>query len=123
MDPAELLAKKELLKNGPPAQDIQKQNPPPTQQQPQQTQQIPDEIFQSNRTFCQLGNQREGFMEIDLKSFVEKGEETRYLSIELIGYDIPEGTKTPVQASCSMSISNEIQFNKFKEFVSNLTWK
>ena len=56
-------------------------------------------------------------IEIDLISFREKGEENRYLSFDVVGA-APDG----VQNETNVSISNEQDFDSFKEFISNLNW-
>ena len=58
-----------------------------------------------------------GVIEIDLISFREKGQESRYLSIKTIGAgENGKGSET------NLSIDNEIDFMKFKKFISELNW-
>lgn len=58
-----------------------------------------------------------GVLEIDLISFRERGQESRYLSINVVGAGQDGG-----QSDTTISIDNEIDFIKFKEFVSKLNW-
>lgn len=61
--------------------------------------------------------QLSGVLEIDLISFREKGQESRYLSINTLGSDsIGESSNTII------SIDNELDFNRFKKFISELNW-
>lgn len=58
-----------------------------------------------------------GVLEIDLISFRERGQESRYLSISSIGSN-GEGEAS----NTIMSIDNEADFLKLKNFISNLNW-
>jgi hypothetical protein len=58
-----------------------------------------------------------GVLEIDLISFRERGVESRYLSVNTVGVG-QDGN----QSETIISIDNEDDFNKFKNFVSNLNW-
>jgi hypothetical protein len=58
-----------------------------------------------------------GILEIDLISFRERGTESRYLSVNLVG-----SGKDGNQSDTTISIDNETDFNRFKSFISNLNW-
>ena len=58
-----------------------------------------------------------GVLEIDLISFRERGQESRYLSINAVG-----AGKDGNQSDTTISIDNEADFKRFKEFVSKLNW-
>lgn len=58
-----------------------------------------------------------GILEIDLISFREKGEESRYVKFFSVGA-AEDGT----QSETTISIDNEGDFNRFKKFVSDLNW-
>lgn len=58
-----------------------------------------------------------GVIEIDLVSFRERGQESRYLSIKTIGVGLDGG-----QSETRNSIDSEIDFKRFKDFISNLNW-
>lgn len=58
-----------------------------------------------------------GVLEIDLISFRERGQESRYLSINALGAG-QDGN----QSDTTISIDNEADFKRFKEFVSKLNW-
>ena len=61
--------------------------------------------------------QLSGVIEIDLISFRERGQESRYLSINTVGAG-QDGS----QSETNISIGNEEDFNRFKKFVSELNW-
>lgn len=58
-----------------------------------------------------------GILEIDLISFRERGQESRYLSINTVGAG-QDGNQTDT----TISIDNEVDFKRFKDFISNLNW-
>lgn len=58
-----------------------------------------------------------GVLEIDLISFRERGQESRYLSINAIG-----AGSSGEQSDTTLSIDNEADFNRFKKFISDLNW-
>lgn len=58
-----------------------------------------------------------GVLEIDLISFRERGQESRYLSINTVGAGQDGG-----QSDTTISIDNEADFNRFKDFISKLNW-
>lgn len=62
-------------------------------------------------------NEVSGILEIDLVSFRVKGEESRYLSINTTG-----ASENGDQSIATLSITNETDFNRFKEFISKLNW-
>jgi len=58
-----------------------------------------------------------GIIEVDLISFRERGQESRFLSVNTQGAD-EEGNSSKT----SINIDNEADFNKFKQFISQLNW-
>jgi len=58
-----------------------------------------------------------GVLEIDLISFRERGQESRYLSINATGVG-QDGN----QSETTISIDNEKDFNRLKKFFSQLNW-
>lgn len=58
-----------------------------------------------------------GILEIDLISFRERGQESRYLSINTVG-----AGREGEQSDTTISIDNEADFNRFKKFISDLNW-
>lgn len=58
-----------------------------------------------------------GVLEIDLISFRERGQESRYLSINAVG-----AGGNGEQSDTTLSIDNEADFNRFKKFISELNW-
>jgi len=58
-----------------------------------------------------------GILEIDLISFRERGQESRYLSINTTG-----SNQTGEQSDTTISIDNEDDFNRLKMFISKLNW-
>lgn len=96
------------------------QTTPPTQML--NTTNQPVEDFSEAKTFLNLETkniegQISGIIEIDLISFRERGQESRYLSIKTVGAG--EGGKS---SETAISISNEDDFNRFKKFISELNW-
>jgi len=85
---------------------------------------IVDNISQENsaQTYMKLETKNDkgelsGVLEIDLISFRERGQESRYLSIDATGVG-----RDGQQSDTTISINNEKDFNNFKEFISNLNW-
>ena len=58
-----------------------------------------------------------GVIEIDLISYREKGEESRYLSVSAVGVD-----SSGEPSNTFISIDNEADFNRLKMFISDLNW-
>jgi len=118
----------------------QPQNKPQPQQHTQQTQQMQqNNVNQPEDQTASEGHQTQsrpadsntymnlscknaegevsGVLDIDLISFRERGQESRYLSINSFGAD-REGN----QSEARIYINNEEDFNRLKEFISNLNW-
>jgi hypothetical protein len=101
-----------------PGQNQQPQQPQVTQEQPP----VVEENIENTNTYMKLetknpDGQVSGVLEIDLISFRERGKESRYLSVNLIGMG-----QDGAQSDTTISIGNEQDFNKFKEFIANLNW-
>ena len=58
-----------------------------------------------------------GVIEIDLISYREKGEESRYLSVSTVGVN-----SSGEPSNTFISIDNEADFNRLKMFISDLNW-
>jgi hypothetical protein len=58
-----------------------------------------------------------GIIEVDLISFREKGQESRFLSINTTGAGEDGNSSTT-----SININNEQDFDRFKKFISELNW-
>jgi len=58
-----------------------------------------------------------GIIEVDLISFRERGQESRFLQVHTTGAD-SEGN----ESTTAINIDNEEDFNKFKKFISQLNW-
>jgi len=58
-----------------------------------------------------------GILEIDLISFRERGVESRFLQVNSVG-----ASQNGQEGDVTIAIDNEADFNKFKEFISNLNW-
>jgi hypothetical protein len=104
--------------NQAPVQNQQPQQPQVTQEQPP----VVEENVENTNTYMKLetknpDGQVSGVLEIDLISFRERGKESRYLSVNLIGMG-----QDGAQSDTTISIGNEQDFNKFKEFIANLNW-
>ena len=62
-------------------------------------------------------------MEMDLVTFRERGTETRYLSVSIYGTEVVgDANKIPERQYTSLIIDNKEDFEKLKEFISNLNW-
>lgn len=77
---------------------------------------------EDNSTFMRLETKNEdsqvsGIIEVDLISFREKGQESRFLQVHVSGADADGNANTT-----AVSIGNEADFNKFKKFISQLNW-
>lgn len=83
---------------------------------------VPDKIqAQQPQTYCLIGNQEEGYIEFDLVSFRQKGEERRYAHINLVGFVDTEGGAEETSRAY-VNLSNREDFEKFKQFISSLNW-
>jgi len=58
-----------------------------------------------------------GIIEVDLISFRERGQESRFLSVNTTGANA-EGEPS----TTTINIDNEADFNRFKKFISQLNW-
>lgn len=58
-----------------------------------------------------------GIIEVDLISFRERGQESRFLSVNTTGSDAEGKLSTT-----TINIDNEADFNRFKKFISQLNW-
>lgn len=58
-----------------------------------------------------------GIIEVDLISFRERGQESRFLSVNTTGADAEGNSSTT-----AINIDNEEDFNRFKKFISELNW-
>lgn len=81
-----------------------------------------DVVSSDTKTYIRLETknsegQLSGVLEIDLISFRERGQESRYLSINTIG-----AGGNGEQSDTTLSIGNEADFNRFKKFISDLNW-
>jgi len=106
-------------------------NVPGAQNQPAQPAQPADNFIETvakaanpeeTKTYIRLETKNpegevSGVLEIDLISFRERGQESRYLSINTIGAG-QDGNQTDT----TISIDNEADFKRFKDFISNLNW-
>jgi len=75
-------------------------------------------VFEENGTYCKIGSEDAGFLEIDLQSFKERGVETRHISFSVVGLD---ETKEKVVKS-EMFILEETSWKNFQNFISKLNW-
>jgi len=81
----------------------------------------PKKAFEAVKdTYFVLGNEGVGKMEIDLVTYREKGEETRYIAMMFSGMNIKEEPPTPQEAF--FNIETKEEFSDFKKFIANLNW-
>jgi RNA-binding protein YlmH len=77
-----------------------------------------DVIFEEQGTFCRVGSELSGILEVDLQSIKQKGVEIRNISFAIpLGVDENEN---PVKAE--MLFMDEKIFEKFKSFIAKLNW-
>ena len=82
-----------------------------------------ESIFEENGTFCAVGSEANGILEVDLQSIKQKGVENRSISFAIIlnGATIKVDEKeNPIKAE--MLFRNEKDFEKFKAFIAKLNW-
>ena len=100
-----------------PQPEFKPEQPEQPNPQPQATQPAEDAKTYMRLETKNSEGQTSGILEIDLISFRERGQESRYLSINTVGAGQDGG-----QSDTTISIDNEQDFNKFKEFIANLNW-
>lgn len=112
-----------------PVQPVQQvvQAPVQTVQQPVQqvhenryAGQIGDIDIKTEKTYVSIGNKQHGIIEIDLISNREKGRETRYLDIQIHGWN---NSGDIVDGPVSMAITSKEEFETLKKFFSTLSWE
>ena len=74
-----------------------------------------------NQTFYKHEDSEGGSMEVDLISFRERGAETRYLSLSILGYDPNQEQSAPQQAL--LTIGSKEAFESLKSFFGQLNWE
>lgn len=80
-------------------------------------------VNQDGETYFFFESNDNEVMEMDLITFREKGEETRYLALSIFGAEITEDpNKAPVQQYTSLTIRSKEEFEKLKKFISQLNW-
>ena len=113
-------------------QNVRTEQPPQPQQpqvpelQPQQSPQgdgdvtIPAIETREASTYLSIGTERNGNVEFDLMSHREKGQEVRYLNIQVQGFSLDEKGKVN---HTYMSIASKEDFEKIKSFFSTIKWE
>ena len=85
---------------------------------------VPKEIREipiiSEKTYMSLGKKETGFVELDLVNHRERGQERRYLNIQISGWSFENEEQV---SDAYMMITSEEEFEAIKTFFSNLTWK
>lgn len=74
-------------------------------------------IFEKNGTFCRVGSDSSGILEVDLQSSKQRGTEVRCVSFAVIGFN----EENQIIKS-EMLLMDEQSFNKYKEFIAQLNW-
>jgi len=77
----------------------------------------PGLIFEENGTFCRVGSEDAGTLEVDLQSIKQKGVEVRNVSFAVVGFD-----ENQQVVKSEMLLMDENNFNKFKAFIAKLNW-
>lgn len=73
-------------------------------------------------TYLSVGSKEQGYVEFDLMSHREKGNEIRYLNIQVQGFSLDENNRGKVN-NTYMAITNREDFEKVKSFFSTLKWE
>lgn len=71
-------------------------------------------------TYISVGNKTEGIVEFDLMSHREKGQEVRYLHIQVRGLSLDDKGSP---SNTYMAITNKEEFEQIKSFFSTLKWE
>jgi hypothetical protein len=71
-------------------------------------------------TYISLGDKTQGIVEFDLMSHREKGQEVRYLHIQVRGFSLDEKGSS---ANTYMAIQSKDDFERIKKFFSTLKWE
>lgn len=99
----------------------QQQDPPPSQNNNEINTEMSRNLDKS--TYIRVGSEEFGIIDIDLVTYRQKDEEVRYLLIESAGFSGEyDEAGNPVPTKTSVMIDSEEQFNKLKDFISNLDW-
>jgi len=78
-------------------------------------------IETDSETYFNYQDSDGGALEMDLITFREKGQETRYLSMSILGVDM--STEPPAPMQSFLTIGSKDSFDKLKLFFSQLNWE
>lgn len=71
-------------------------------------------------TYMRIGTQEHGYVDFDLMSHREKGQEVRYLNIQVQGFSVTDRGKVN---HTYMAITSKEEFEAVKSFFSTLQWE
>ena len=78
--------------------------------------------FESNDSWALTGDEN-GAIEFDLIVNKSKGVYERYLSVQISGFNLPDGASEPIPARANMMIMDKSQFDKLKTFFAQIKWE
>jgi len=81
----------------------------------QQNDSSPD--FEENGTFCRVGSNSGGFLEVDLRVTKQRGAEERCISVSVLGVDEENNI-----GKSEMFLLNEEAFKRLQSFIARLKW-
>lgn len=85
--------------------------------QPKNSNQQMPSNFEENGSFCRLGSEDGGFLEVDLRVTKQRGTEQRCISVSVVGFN----DENQISKS-EMFLLDETAFKKLQAFVARLNW-
>lgn len=73
--------------------------------------------FEENGSFCRVGSNNGGYLEVDLRVTKQRGAEERCISVSVVGFNEENQI-----AKTEMFLLDEEAFKKLQEFVARLSW-
>ena len=101
------------------AQPVQPVDNNVVEQESEATEEIREIEQVTTETYMSIGS-KHGNVEFDLMSHREKGQEVRYLNIQIQGFSLEDRGKV---STTSMAITNQEDFERVKKFFSTLKWE
>lgn len=82
-----------------------------------ETQPNQSDDFEENGSFCRLGSNDGGFLEVDLRVTKQRGTEQRCISVSVVGFN----DENQISKS-EMFLLDETAFKKLQAFIARLNW-
>jgi hypothetical protein len=73
--------------------------------------------YEENDSFCRVGSNNGGYLEVDLRVTKQKGQEERFISVSVVGFNEENQI-----AKTEMFILDEEAFKKLQGFIAKLNW-